>query len=127
MKREVEIFSLNDKNDVHLFDKISGIYGLLYENEIIYVGQSINIANRLKDHKRSSNINDIINRIIKEDGNCNRCKQLAMYYFLDEHKKEIEFVLLKECKIEELNYYEEKYITKFKPRFNYKGVIIPYK
>ena len=47
--------------------------------------------------------------------------------FIKEHKEQgLGVVILRECVKEELNKYEEKYITQFKPKFNYKGVIVPY-
>jgi hypothetical protein len=42
MEQQTEIYDFNDDNDINLFKKVSGIYGLLhitYETEeIIYVG-----------------------------------------------------------------------------------------
>ena len=104
--------------------KISGIYALTYEDEIIYIGQSTNICNRVKSHMKDTNVNDTIAKIYKEDGKVNRCKQLAMYHFIDKHKEDIGFKILKET--DELNKYEKELIEQYKPRYNYKGVDVPY-
>ena len=126
MQRQVEIYRLNNKEDVKEFKQKIGIYALLYKDEIIYIGQSSDIEKRLKNHNSSSKIQDTIHKIIKENGECNRSKELALYYFINEHRDEIEFIVLKECLLAELNHYEEKYLLQFKPRFNYKGVVVPY-
>lgn len=38
IKREVEVFNANDEKDRAIFKNTSGIYGLIYNDEIIYVG-----------------------------------------------------------------------------------------
>lgn len=50
---------------------------------------------------------------------------MALYRFIDANKDDISFVVFKET--EELDKWEEHYITLFKPRYNYKGVDVPYK
>lgn len=49
-----------------------------------------------------------------------------MYYLIKEHHNEIKFIILQKCKKDELDFYEEEYISKYLPRFNYKGVIVAY-
>ena len=130
MEKQTEIYDLSDDNDIALFNKVSGIYGLMYityeTEEIIYVGQSINIANRLRTHRAAkSQFQKAVDQYIQEEGRCNRSKQMALYRFIDANKDDLFFVVLAET--DELDKWEEHYITLFKPRFNYKGVNVPYK
>ena len=117
---------LLNSSDRLLFKNVSGIYALKYQDEIFYIGKSINLYNRLTDHNKPSQFDTILKKIIKEDGNCNRCKSLAMYYLIKEHHNEIKFIILQKCKKDELDFYEEEYISKYLPRFNYRGVIVAY-
>ena len=122
MNKELELYDFTLEN-IGMFSGKRGIYGLVYDDEIIYVGQSKNIGNRLKTH-RKANTKSIIDHIIREEGKCNRCKQLALYYFIDENREEMNFVILEET--EDLNEREKYYISLFKPKYNYKGVDVPY-
>ena len=118
----IEYYKLTLDN-INKFSKVKGIYALIYRNTIIYIGQSKSIADRLKTH-RAKKPQDIIKQIIKEEGKCNRCKSLAMYNFIQNNIEEMNFAVLQET--DQLNYYEKYYITKFKPKYNYRGVDIPY-
>lgn len=122
INKQVELYDFT-KEEANHFKNKSGVYALIYDNEVIYVGQSINLAKRLKAHM-TTKPQTIVKKIIEENGKCNRCKSLAMYAFLDEHKDDIQFVVLLET--DELNKYEEHYIKLFLPRYNYKGVDVPY-
>ena len=122
----MELFLLNNKEDRKKFKAKCGIYALLYQDQVIYIGQSRNIQSRLKSHNVPNKVQSIIKEIVKEDGNCNRCKSLAMYCFIDAHREDIQFSVLQECRDDELSSYEEYYINQFKPRFNYKGINVPY-
>ena len=122
MNKEVELYNLS-LEDIKLFNERKGIYGLIYNNQVIYVGQSNNLGERLRKHRRA-NTNDIINKIIDEDGRCNRCKNLAMYYFIEKNREDIQFVIFEET--DDLDNREYHYITLFQPKYNYKGVDIPY-
>lgn len=121
-KVEKEQYRLTISN-IDKYNKVKGIYALIYKDEIIYIGQSKSIGDRLKDH-RSTKPQEIVKKIIREQGQCNRCKSLAMYDFIQNNIDEINFAVLKET--DELNYYEEYYITKYKPKYNYRGVDIPF-
>lgn len=130
METQLEIYDFNDDNDINIFQKKAGIYGLMYitydTEEIIYVGQSINLASRLKTHRNAtSQLKKAIDQYILEEGRCNRSKQMALYRFIEANKDDLFFVIFKET--DELDKWEEHYITLFKPRFNYKGVNVPYK
>ena len=122
MKKELEMYELT-LDEIKLFDGKQGIYGLIYDNQIIYVGQSVNLGDRLRTHRRA-NTNTIINKIIKEEGRNNLCKTLAMYYFIDANRDDMYFVILEET--QDLNNREYHYISLFQPKFNYKGVDVPY-
>lgn len=119
-----DIYSLNPE-ETKLFKNVSGIYALIHNEEIIYIGQSKSIQERLNKHRESEyNIKEILHKIKKEEGRCNRTKQLLMYQYITEHKEEMKFTILK--KTTDRNKWEEHYITLYKPKFNYKGVDIPY-
>ena len=114
-----------DSRDVEIFEGKSGIYGIVYDQDIIYVGQSKNIARRLKEHRKENKLNDVISQIIREQWKCNRYKQLALYRFIENNRDDIFFVVLEQT--ENLDDREEYYISTIKPKFNYKGVDVPYK
>lgn len=90
----------------------SGIYAFVYHNEVIYVGQSVNIQRRLIKHHGI-------------DCNIRQGKNIRLYSFLKKHLDEIQFLVLPVNK-NKLNQKEKYYITKYKPKFNYKGVVVPY-
>lgn len=106
------------------FKDKKGIYALVYDNEVIYVGQSKNLYDRLKAHMNKNALQNTIKKVISEDGKCNRCKAIAMYNFIDNHREDMQFIILKET--EELEKTEQHYITLFKPKYNYKGVDVPF-
>lgn len=125
IERTLEVYEFIPE-ETKLFNNVSGIYALLHNDEVIYVGQSIDIQRRLGEHRNSqSNINKILHKINKEAGKFNRTKQLALYLYISEFKEEIEFIVLKETLNRDK--WEEHYITLFKPKFNYAGVDIPFK
>ena len=107
------------------FEGKSGIYGIVYDQDIIYVGQSKNIGRRLREHGKENKLNDVISQIIQEQWKCNRYKQLALYRFIENNRDDIFFVVLEQT--ENLDEREEYYISTIKPRFNYKGIDVPYK
>ena len=107
------------------FEGKSGIYGIVYDQDIIYVGQSKNIGRRLREHGKENKLNDVISQIIQEQWKCNRYKQLTLYRFIENNRDDIFFVVLEQT--ENLDEREEYYISTIKPRFNYKGIDVPYK
>lgn len=119
-------YKLNDKKHRSIY-KGAGIYGLVYDNNVIYIGQSANIHQRLTAHNAPGKVEHIESLIKKEQGKCNREKSLAMYRFIRDNRDDIGFIILKKCNIEDLNMYEKKYITMFKPTYNYTGVEKEYK
>lgn len=130
MKVELEMYDFNKDEDVNLFRDKSGIYGLIHQTygkeEVVYVGQSKNIARRLKEHRNAKRqLEKTIDAYIKETGKINRSKQMALYRFLECNKENVMFVVFKES--DELDKWEKHYITLFQPRYNLAGVDIPYK
>ena len=107
------------------FEGKSGIYGIVYDQDIICVGQSKNIGRRLREHGKENKLNDVISQIIQEQWKCNRYKQLALYRFIENNRDDIFFVVF--VLTENLDEREESYISTIKPRFNYKGIDVPYK
>ena len=122
INKQVELYDFT-LEDIRCFNGTSGIYALIYDSEVIYVGQSINIGERLRTHRRTT-VKQIVDKIIDEGGKSNRCKQIALYDFITNNKDDIQFVVLLETN--ELNKYEEHYIKLFLPKYNYKGVDVPY-
>lgn len=107
------------------YNNRQGVYALVYGDQIIYIGQSKDLGKRLKEHRQENAFQKTLEKIIKEQGRVNRCKALAMYDFINKHREEIYFIILVET--QELDKYEEQYITLYQPKYNYKGVDIPYK
>ncbi len=119
-------FKLEDftKEEIRKYQKISGIYALVYEENIFYVGQSVNLGKRLMSHINENALETTLQKIYREDGNCNRCKSLAMYNFINKNREKIKFCIL--SKTYELNEEEEKYIKLYKPKYNYIGIDVDY-
>lgn len=114
------MYKLNNKEDRKLFNDVSGVYALVYDNQAIYVGQSIKVGKRLSTHSHpEARIRDIRKHIISHN------KKLDMYLFIQSHMDDIYFVVI-ECPIEELNKLEEEKIMKHQPRYNTLGVDIRY-
>lgn len=97
----------------------SGVYGLFFNKELIYIGQSKDFSKRLGKHSKKD---AIVESLIKqEEGLGNYKKAIAMYEFIDENRDNIFFYILSNDMNE-----EKYYIKKYKPKYNYKGVDIPY-
>ena len=111
MLLETRLF--NNTKNYKDYEGQSGIYALLYQNEVIYIGQSVNIRHRLRKHHGV-------------DGQLRRGANVRLYSFLKEHMDEIYFLVLPVEK-QQLNAKEAFYINKHKPRFNYDGVRAPFK
>ncbi len=112
------------RNTVLLDKSISGIYALLYQNEVIYVGQGSSIRNRLLYHM---NWNGRLNELEKRDRSCkSTALKIQRYEFIRDHYEEIDFLFLEEKDQSQRNALEEHYIHKYKPRFNYAGVYCKY-
>lgn len=116
---------LKSTEDRRRFKDVSGIYYLIYEDEVIYIGQSANVQSRLTAHNGKNQIQNTLNQIEREQGRCNRSKQLALYMFIDEHRDDITFKV-EPFPTDRLNEIEEQEITKYKPPYNYRGVDVPY-
>ena len=125
--RSVELYDFT-LDEFKKYQGISGIYGLIYDNgkekEVIYIGQSVDIQQRLRKHRNENAFQNTLNEIIREDGKTNRCKALAMYYFIDTNRDNIKFAVFEET--QELEKWEEYYIKLFKPKYNYIGIDVPY-
>ena len=82
----------------------SGIYGYwdTLKDEIVYVGQSVNLKKRLRSHIEPARVNDQkINQVIQN--NPGRYKS----------------VILKKCDVESLDYWEITLIALYNPKFNF--------
>lgn len=107
------------------YKNISGIYYLFYKDEIIYIGQSVNVYSRLTAHANPNQVQNVLKQIANENGRCNRSKQLALYMFIAEHREEITFTV-EPFPIDRLDEIEEQEITKYQPAYNYRGVDVPF-
>ena len=58
----VELYKLCDKTKREELEEVCGIYAILYNNEVIYVGQSINIRSRLASHTNKARIDEYAKR-----------------------------------------------------------------
>ena len=119
----VELYRLCDKTKREELEGVCGIYAILYNNEVIYVGQSINIRSRLASHTSKAKINQYAKR---DQNDKNTQLKLEFYTLIQEHMDEIQFLYIP-CDKKELDKYEEYYINKYKPKYNYLGVYIRYK
>ena len=107
------------------YKNTQGIYALIFNKQIIYVGQSTNLAHRLNAHwKAEYAYEKTLQKIQQENGTVYRDKQLALYTFIKQHKDELYFTVLEETT--DLDNREKFFIEYFLPRFNYKGVDIPF-
>ena len=115
----------------------AGIYAIIREYnkefELLYIGQSKNLAERLHTHSKKNNLENVVNKVIAERGKCNRLKAIAFYGLIKEWRDDICFYILEELDPTDEDYYrkidelEEKYITEYQPPFNYLGVDVPYR
>lgn len=107
----------------YLKPKTSGIYALLYNNQVIYVGQSRDIRTRLLHH---ANTKSCLKQLEKRKSTAKSFGlEKKRYEFIEEHFNEIDFLYIP-VELAELNQYEEYYIKKYKPIYNYSGVIGKY-
>ena len=119
------------KNDENWRFPCPGIYGITYNEQIIYIGQSKDIEERLEQH---FNTNSAIRSILAEQEVSGfgtkydqyTYKTLSMYCFITAHYNKIGFVVLAQCPIEELDEWEKAFIKEYKPRFNWGGVDVPF-
>ena len=119
----VELYRLCDKTKREELEEICGIYAILYNNEVIYVRQSINIRSRLASHTSKARIDEYAKR---DQHNKNTQLKLEFYTLIQKHMDEIQFLYVP-CDKKELNKYEEYYINKYRPKYNYAGVYTRYK
>lgn len=87
----------------------SGIYAFIHNDKVIYVGQSVNIQQRLRQHRQAT----------KNTHN-------RLYNYLRQYESQITFLVLP-VEFEELDAKEEYYINKYKPFLNKIGVTTQYK
>lgn len=116
-------YSFNNTKTYWQFINVSGIYALIHNDEVIYVGKSKNVQSRLKSHHTvNTNISVRLENKNKTPG---ILKQLSFYQYLKDNMEEIEFIVLPTPEAE-LNTTEYYYIKKYKPKFNYSGVVEDY-
>lgn len=121
MYLENQFFSLHNKFERELFKEKSGIYGLYFNNECFYVGQSKDLYKRLTAH---SNPESRLNEYKKRKNFTGRV--IEMYEFIKDNLLFIEFKILRFCDYSELNSNEETFISLYKPKYNYSGLDVDY-
>ena len=125
-----EFYSLSDSSSRKIYKDKSGIYGLYYEEECFYIGQSKNLYSRLSSHNRpETRLREIKNKIQREassDRAPNREKSIKMYEFIRDNSSLIKFKILKLSTEKNLDKYEEEFISLYKPKYNYVGVDVDY-
>lgn len=96
-------------------EKIMGIYGIIVNNEIVYVGQSNNIVKRCKQH--TLKITKPIEKCEKYKGDLTPLYiELKQYFF---NNINIKFVILERIKNANLLKEREKfYINKYQPKLS---------
>lgn len=104
----------------------SGIYALLYKGEIIYIGQSQDIRKRLKRHYSVAALQDVKRKIQTEGDRPYRQNELRRYTFIQDHFYDVYWTILTQCSREELNKWEQYWIEKERPQFNWSGVVSNY-
>lgn len=120
----VELYSFADTKEYKRFNRMSGIYALVYKNEIIYVGQSCNVRQRLiSHHGYRSVLRGLYKR--KQPYSDSTQFRINFYTFIKENMKDIQFLAIPVEPIDLIKT-EKHYIEKYKPRFNYAGVVIAY-
>ena len=80
-------FKVNSINQI--VDNVSGVYRLYKNDRIVYVGKSINIKSRVKDHKRDKDFDSFDFSIMNNESN----KNLYEIYYIDKYKP----IYNKEC------------------------------
>ena len=112
-----------------LIPKTSGVYFIWYKNTIIYIGQSKNLYNRIKNHFREEKITEYNNKLQNEtnkDWIPAKILAYSRYNFFQIYRDDLEISYI-ELEAEKLNNFEEKAISKYKPIFNYAGVHTKFK
>jgi len=109
MKRDIEqpldlrMFESIDINDD--ISKISCVYFLLYDNELVYVGQTINLRKRIQTHNRYFNSNLFLgDKKLGEDS----FNKILYYLEVDKTRKKT---------------LEKMYYEMFEPKLNFSGLI----
>ena len=108
----VTLHKFNDTKEYKQFEGVSGIYAFVCNEEVIYVGQSIDVLHRLRTHHSI-------------DSNLRQGKNPRLYWFMKRYLDDIYFLVLP-TESEKLIKTEKFYIEKYQPRFNYIGVKVPY-
>lgn len=110
----------NTKN-FHQYDGVSGIYAILYKEQVLYVGQSVNVCRRLFSHH--SMRGNIKRNLAEYNATKNACahNRVDFYRFLLDNKPFIYFIVLPTPQ-DKLDAVEQHYITKYKPQYNWTGV-----
>ena len=98
----------------------SGIYCLTFGDEVIYVGQSKNMRERVNQHL---NYEGQIRERLRSGVRTQAQKlELQRYQFIKENFDGIKVGVLERCSLGKLDECEKYWIRKYRPRFNYEGV-----
>lgn len=111
---------LRNKTIKENFINKPAIYAILYQDKVIYVGQSTSVVNRLCDH---ANKNALKKARAK---NPLGSKQVQLYEFIELNRPNIKCKILEYVSSKDLIKKEKYWITLLQPQFNYLGVDIPF-
>ena len=103
----------------------AGIYALIHNNKVIYVGQSVSMRDRLLKH---SNADKRLEELAQTHTHTNTQQYLIQkkrYEFIKENIEDILYLFVP-CEKDVLDEMEKHYITKHKPKYNYIGVYCKY-
>ena len=103
----------------------AGIYALVHDNKVIYVGQSVSMRDRLLKH---SHADKRLEELFKTKTHTNTKKYLIQkerYEFIKENIEDILYLFVP-CEKDKLDELEKYYITKHQPKYNYVGVYCNY-
>lgn len=103
-------FKLNSLNDVP--ENISAVYRLFKNHKVVYVGKSINVKNRIKDHTKDKDFDYFDFSIMNNESN----KNLYEIYYIDKYKplynKECVENSISDIELEDLIFIEKIYLDK---------------
>lgn len=125
----IDTYKLNDLSNRRMFRGVPGVYVLIFNNEPIYVGQSKDIMKRMGQHNSKCALKQVEKNIEESpEFAYGMLKRRDMYRLIDKCRDSIYFgVLYRNGEFEQRCKVEEEFIAKFQPRYNYRGVDVPYK
>lgn len=121
---------LNSEENQNLYRGMAGIYFLILDGEIVYIGQSQNIGKRLSSHNSRRAFDRIWTAAWEgPEYAYGKLKALYLYYTISQRRDDFEFAVYADESMSDVgkrDELEEYLISVNQPRFNFSGVNIPY-